>query len=180
MNRCLSPIKVNSAFKCQRNLKTCLSVSLNRSPNAGRKGGFCHHLGKSHKSTLAIQRIFFVCGTLPTPLLKNLSRMFLHYSTPLTLIDHISHINNPQCNYTPPPSLPATPKISNICLVSQCPRLKEGTGKNWDEKEASKVRSGLRFTSKDKSQGDLGSASSPKHRLILVPAQAELRGISKL
>lgn len=72
MNRCLSPIKVNSAFKCRRNLRTCLSVSLNGSPNAKRKGWLCHRLGKSHQNILALQRIFFVRGTLPAPVLKNL------------------------------------------------------------------------------------------------------------
>lgn len=52
MNRCLSPNKVNSAFKCQWNLKTYLSVSLNRSPNAGRKGGFVIFLAKAIRTHL--------------------------------------------------------------------------------------------------------------------------------
>lgn len=53
--------------------------------------------------------------------------MFLRYSIPLTFIDHISHINNPQCNYAPPASA-AVPKISNICLVSPCPSVGGGDG----------------------------------------------------
>lgn len=95
--------------------------------------------------------------------------MFLRYSIPLTFIDHISHINNPQCNYAPLASA-AVPKISNICWVSPCPGMGRGDGEELG------FRGGNQGTSWSEvcttPWGDLGGVGET------VPLPLNLRGSS--